>query len=246
MNPAEYDKMYELEDHYWWFVGRRQLALNFVAMNVGQGHGFDLLDVGCGTGAVMKEATKFASPVGLDFTLLALDKCRLRGLDHLVQGDATAVPFADESFDAIVGLDIFEHVEEDRCAIDEAFRALRPGGVLVLSVPAFRALWGPHDVALHHFRRYRLREVEDMLRHAGFTVEVASYAVFFLFPLVLVSRVLEKLRSGPAHASLPAVPEWLNRALIQLQSFEGRFLWDRKIRRYPWGSSVVAVARKPK
>lgn len=246
MNPAEYDKMYELEDHYWWFVGRRQLALNLVAINVGREFGFDLLDVGCGTGAVMKEAAKFSEPVGLDFTLLALDKCRMRGLGRLVQGDATAVPFADSSFDAVVGLDIFEHVQDHRRAIEEAFRALRPGGILVLSVPAFRALWGPHDVALHHFRRYRVGEVEEILRDAGFDVEVASYAVFFLFPLVLVSRVLEKFRRGPAHASLPAVPEWLNRALIRLQSFEGRFLWDRKIRRYPWGSSVVAVASKPR
>lgn len=244
MNPEEYDKMYELEDHYWWFVGRRELALNLLAINV-QEFGFDLLDVGCGTGAVLQQAAKFARPVGADFTELALTKCQRRGLRNLALSDATALPFADAAFSGVIGLDIFEHVLEHEAAIEEAFRVLRPGGFLVLSVPAFRTLWGPHDVALHHHRRYTLPEMERILQRAGFEVTLISYAVFFLFPLVVISRVIEKFHRGPAKANLPMVPDWLNRALISLQDFEGRLLWKRTVRRYPWGSSVVAVARKP-
>ena len=238
--------MFELEDHYWWFVGRRELALNLLEQNVDAAHGFPLLDIGCGTGAVLKEAKKLSRPVGADFTDLALRKCRQRDLNDLVLADATSLPFENDSFQAVVGLDIFEHVEDDRRAIAEAFRVLKPGGVLVLSVPAFRALWGPHDIALHHFRRYRLSEMDAILRENGFEIAQISYAVFWLFPLVLISRVVEKLRKGPAHASLPTVPDWMNKLLITLLAFEGKLLWRRSIPRYPWGSSVVAVGRKPK
>ena len=244
MNPEEYDKMYDLEDHYWWFVGRRELALNLLAMGVGK-MDFPLLDVGCGTGAVLSQSARFAQPIGADFTELALDKCQRRGIRDLVLSDATALPFRDASFTGVIGLDIFEHVRDHEKAIAEAFRVLTPGGILVLSVPAFMALWGPHDVALHHYRRYTLTEMETILFHAGFEVTRISYAVFFLFPLVIVSRLLEKFHRGPAKASLPKVPEWLNRFLIRLQAFEGKHLWNGTIRRYPWGSSVIAVARKP-
>ena len=84
---------------------------------------------------------------------LALAYCAQRGLDHLVQGDGAKMPIASGSVDAIIGLDIFEHIEDDVAAFREAYRILRPGGALVLSVPAFKSLWGPHDVALMHFRR---------------------------------------------------------------------------------------------
>jgi SAM-dependent methyltransferase len=149
-------------------------------------------------------------------------------------------------FQAVVGLDIFEHVDQDREAIAEAYRVLKPGGILVLSVPAFRALWGPHDVALHHHRRYTQDEMELILRDRGFEIVQISYAVFWLFPLVVLSRIVEKFKRGPARASLPRVSDWMNRTLIALLAWEGKMLWSGKLKRYPWGSSVVAVARKPR
>jgi SAM-dependent methyltransferase len=243
LNPAEYDRMYALEDGYWWFVGRRQLALGLLGRFAAPQT--ELLDLGCGTGVVMQHAASNFRVSGLDMSEQALRYSASRGIQNLVQADGTKLPFGAGQFGAVIALDIFEHIDQDEVAFSETFRCLKPGGVLVMSVPAYPMLWGPHDVALHHFRRYRRAELAGKLRAAGFEVPVLSFAVFWLFPLVLLSRLLDKLRSGKAEARLPSVPGWLNAALSRLQGFEGRLIFGAGVR-YPWGSSLVAVARKPR
>lgn len=290
MNPAEYDRMFALENTYWWFVARRQLALGLlrrtnplVAMQISkkkldprafrvsaletlppdryrelQGQIEEvaehmaslveslpvptLLDLGCGTGAVLEELSQFGEYVGLDMSGQALEYSRKRGLTALARGRGENLPFATNSFHAIMALDVFEHIEDDVSALKEALRVLKPGGTLVLSVPAFKMLWGPHDVALMHFRRYRRAELKSKLISAGFQLEKLSYSVFILFPLVVLFRIFEKRKRGDAQASLPTVPPWLNRMLVGLQTFEARLIHKLSL---PWGSSLIAVARKP-
>lgn len=241
MQADEYRRMYELESHYWWFVARRRLALRLLRRSLRKNGRPRILDLGCGTGAVLQELAQFSEPIGLDMSPLALDFSRSRNLSRLIVGRGERVPIRTGSLDAVVALDVFEHIEEHAAAFAEAARILRPGGVLVLSVPAFKSLWGPHDVALMHFRRYRKQEVRLQLERAGLTVEKLSYAIFALFPVVATIRFFEKRRTGEARASLPSLPSWANKGLIGLQGFEASMISAASL---PWGSSVVAVARK--
>jgi ubiquinone/menaquinone biosynthesis C-methylase UbiE len=236
--------MFSLEDHYWWFVARRALALRLVRQYFPSrsSDAVRMLDVGCGTGVVLGKLRDIAPTIGFDFSVTALEFCRKRDLEDLVQGNAEVLPFCENSFDVLIGLDIYEHLEHDSQAFSEALRVLKPGGILVISVPAFMSLWGPHDVALMHFRRYRLSELEGKLKAVGFEAAKLSYSVFFLFPLVAIIRFFERRKKQPPQASLPALPDWLNGFLIQLQAFEGALLSKVHL---PWGSSVIAVGRKP-
>ena len=239
MQTEEYAKMREAEDHYWWFVSRRRLALAMLERFSGSND--RILDVASGTGAVLSELQKLGWAGGVDFSPLAVKFCLERGLPNLMVGNAEAVPVQSGTINAVVSLDTLEHVADDEAGMGEIARVLKPGGVLVLNVPAFKWLWGPHDVALMHYRRYTKRQIKDLLERHGFKLEKLSYSVFLLFPVVVLIRWLDKFRWGPAKVSLPKVSSRFNSFLVKLQDMEARWIISGSL---PWGSSVVAVARK--
>lgn len=232
--------MFESEDTYWWFVGRRALAVTLLEQHLQEGA--KLLDVGCGTGAGLKEFAKRYDTFGVDMSPLALEFSSGRGIPNLFLGDGQKLPVAQESFDGVISLDTIEHIPDDRAAFAEIYRLMKPGATFVVNVPAYRWLWGPHDEALMHQRRYTRRELVSKLHEAGFKVTWCSYQVLTLFPFVVASRLVDRiLRRGPS-AKLPPVSPGVNRLLTKLQEREGHFSIQIPL---PWGSSVAAVAQKP-
>ena len=244
MNEPEYERMFQNEDHYWWFVSRRELVLDLIARLPRREADCPLIvDIGCGTGATAAALGTFGRVIGVDFSPLALECCGRRGLTRVARGRAEAIPLRDGSADAIVATDILEHLDDDAGALAEFFRVLKPGGHAVITVPAYRFLWSEHDDALMHKRRYVARELIARATRAGFAMTLSGYALCFLFPLALGRLLKSKARTNrPPEAQLKPVPPWLNAALVRFQRLETRLL--RRVR-LPWGLSVVAVLQKP-
>ncbi|MCL6476530.1 MAG: class I SAM-dependent methyltransferase [Firmicutes bacterium] len=242
MNPAEYERMYRYEDHYWWFVSRRELVDSLVR-RLPLAPDAVIIDVGCGTGATAVQLRNYGRVIGVDISPLALAWSRQRGLSDLLLAAAERLPIARESVDVIVATDILEHLDDDVAVLREFHRTLKPGGFVVVTVPAYSILWSEHDLALMHRRRYVARVLAHRSRAAGFEIVRLTYALFFLFPFALVMRLLKR-RPPPGkepEAQLPPLPPWLNHLLIRFQRFETAMLAHM---RFPWGVSVVAVLRK--
>lgn len=240
MRAAEYERMFRLEERYWWFVARRALAL--ALLRRGAPAARRVLDLGCGTGMTLAElGAEGPEGVGLDAAREALGRCRRRGLARLALGTGEALPFRDACFDAVLALDVFEHIRDDAAAMEEVLRVLRPGGCLVVSVPAATVPWSAHDDALHHVRRYARRELRSRLRAAGFEVRKLSFAVGFLYPVMLLARLAERARPRRAGAGLPAMPGPLNRALVGLHRAENALILRVGL---PLGASLAGLAVK--
>ncbi len=242
MNPAEYDRMYHNEDHYWWFVSRRELVVDLVRQ-IPLPRNAWLVDVGCGTGATAAALHRFGRVAGVDMSPLALERCTRRGLDHLMLGRAESLPLSSNSMDVIVATDILEHLDDDVAALNEFRRVLKPGGHAVVSVPAYKMLWSEHDLALMHKRRYVATTLGRRISEAGLQTVRLSYALSFLLPLALIRLLQRKPPSGRVpEAQLIPIPDVLNAALIRLQRLETALMRRLTL---PWGLSVVAVIQKP-
>lgn len=242
MDPSLYETFFAIEDTFWWTVGLRRTVFRLLETRARLPSPARVLDLGCGTGGFLVELGRLGPATGVDFAPRALELCRSRGLRRLARADGQRLPFADASFDLVTALDVIEHLDDDRAALREIVRVLRPGGFAVLNVPAFRFLWSAKDELNHHRRRYRLPELRDRAREAGLRVVRISYAFGFLFPPLLCVRLLQRLRGGAVDLDRelrirPAV----NRALLGLAALER---WWIVRARLPLGTSVLCLAAR--
>ncbi|PIU95741.1 MAG: methylase [Armatimonadetes bacterium CG_4_10_14_3_um_filter_66_18] len=241
LNAQEYEIQYRLEDSYWWFVGRRRIICAWLSQLVGGNSDQLLLDIGCGTGTTMWRLRQFCRVVGVDFSNLALARAQSRGLDRLVGGSALSLPFAEGSFGLLTLLDVLEHLKDDAGALRGMRRILRPGGSLLLTVPAYPSLWSQHDVALHHYRRYTGSRLRNVVEAADFRVERLSYAICAPTPLTFAFRWAQGRLATPAapKTALIQLPRPLNQFLISLLTLEAFALRATAL---PFGVSLLCHA----
>ncbi len=204
MHPDEYHKLAQVEDRMWYFHALHERIEAALRDTLGEARG-QVLDAGCGTGGLIRRLSARHPAwewTGVDADPTALRLARDRTAAPLVEASVTALPFAEGAFDAVVSADVLCNLDDDVAALREMRRVLRPGGLLVINVPACRWLWSYHDEAVHSRRRYERAQLRDALRAGGFEQLRVTYRQTLLLPLIAARR---KLLPPPASGSDVAV-----------------------------------------
>jgi SAM-dependent methyltransferase len=237
MNENMYDAMFAIEAKHWWFHAKRDIVLSAISPT----GTIEIIDFGCGTGAMLESLKRFGNVTGIDFCQKALDFCRKRIDARLLQVNLTEKLPLDPIFDIGVALDVLEHIDDDATALKNIHRVMKPGGKVIITVPAFMSLWSDHDKNCNHKRRYRKKELETLIRNSGLSIEYISYFNFWLFPPIAVMRFLSKLfriRTNSAlENNLPS--NWMNKLFYRIFSSE-RFFVRNQIK-LPFGVSLIAI-----
>lgn len=234
--------MRAVEDNHWWY---RALRGHVLACLGPPPREFALLDAGCGSGGMLarlREQFPRAQLTGLDISAdaLHLTSDRATGAE-LFRGSVDQLPFADATFDFIVSLDVLYHRDvDDRKGLGEMHRVLRPGGILLVNLPAFDFLRGRHDVAINTARRYTRPHLTYLLRETNFTIENLTFWNMTLLPLIALFRWLSR-GAKETHSDLSTPPSVMNAILGRIARSE--LALSRRCA-LPFGTSLFAIARK--
>jgi SAM-dependent methyltransferase len=240
-NLSPYDVETRVEALHWWFVVRRKL-LKTILSSVNLPINSLTLDIGCGTGSNLSTLVLAGlHAIGLDRSIYALRLVRNKGGFPLLAADLSHLPIKTSSVGLIIAMDIVEHLEDDVKGILESYRVLDKGGMLILTVPAFKSLWGIQDIVTGHKKRYTKKEITDKLKEAGFGILKSSYFNFFLFlPIIIARRLMRLLRLRIRSENEVNFP-LLNFFLKAIFSIEPDIL---KYFSFPFGVSIFCVAKK--
>ncbi|MGI8551741.1 MAG: class I SAM-dependent methyltransferase [Dehalococcoidia bacterium] len=241
MDTSLYELFYTLEDKHWWFQGRKDLVLTLLRRYQPQPRP-RILDVGCGTGGMLTHFASFGPSLGLDTAPEAAYYCRLRGL-QMTLGSGAALPLADGCFDVVSALDVIEHIDDDAAVLAELQRVCAPGGLLLVTVPAFPFLWSSHDVLNHHKRRYVRPELSARIRGAGFELLKLSYYNSLLMPAAIARKYLLRARNNGTASHCESLPMPLNAAFRRVLLLERPILARATL---PIGASIICAAQKRK
>jgi SAM-dependent methyltransferase len=242
MERVVFERMAEQDQRHWWFVARRRILADVIRRLVKPGPKARVLEVGCGTGHNLEMLGKFGK----------LEACELDAVARGMASDRLGRPvlearlpdlsmFKARSYDLVALLDVLEHVPDDRASLKAIRGLLKPGGALVLTVPANKWMWSAHDVAHHHFRRYTKAELARLFREAGYDVQLLSFFNTLLFPLVGAARIVGKI-IGKEDADDGVPSPRVNSALKMIFGLEAGLVGRVPM---PFGVSLIAVARRP-
>jgi 2-polyprenyl-3-methyl-5-hydroxy-6-metoxy-1,4-benzoquinol methylase len=240
MDESMYRMFAQVEERHWWFVARRRILEDQIVRVLGLPTGASVLDVGCGTGGMLRTLRDRYDVSGLDASATAVRLCHEAGLSGVVEGTLGSFPFPGRTFDLILLLDVIEHITDEVEALRTCRPLLKPNGRILITVPAYQFLWSKHDELNHHYRRYDRSLLRKRLATAGFAIESSTYFNTFLFPAALAQRLLRPNAGGSADETLAVPPTPINGLLTALFGAERvplRYL------RLPFGLSLLAVVR---
>jgi SAM-dependent methyltransferase len=243
MQIDEYENMFLLEDSYWWYRGLHRILLDQLDKYGIKSRHLNILDAGCGTGKILELAGNYGNLYGIDISMEAIKFAGSRDKGFILsQGDVSQLPFKNNSFDALVSLDVLYTVNDDIKALKEFHRTLKTSGLLILNLPSYNFLSSRHDIAIFTKRRYCKKKVIKLLSDNGFKIERATYWNTFLFPLEASIRILSKfLPKTGCKSDLCPLPRFINYLLTRIIFAE--ILLMRRFD-FPFGLSLLIVAKK--
>jgi len=243
MDEVLFEEMFCSEERHWWFQAKHQivesLLQRFLATSSAQPP--RVADLGCGCGLMLHNLKTRYQCVGMDASEQAIKFCAQRGLSVERGGLPTPIPFADHSFDAVLLLDVLEHLDEDAATVRSVKRLLRPNGIIIATSPAYQWLWTTRDAHHHHRRRYQRRAFTDLFVRAGLCVRLSSYMNTVLFPIAAMERLYRRVKPLSEGVGDLAVPPRKINALMRSAFASERHLLGRV--RLPFGLSVICVAQ---
>jgi SAM-dependent methyltransferase len=239
MERAVYDRMAEIDVDHWWFTARRRIIDKIIRSRVAPPVGARILEVGCGTGSNLALLQRFGHVEAIEPDDSARALASLRGGIEVKGGLLPdGVRLDDGVYDLVAMLDVLEHIPDDRAALKTLRSKLRPGGALLLTVPAMPWLWSAHDEAHHHQRRYTRASLAEVVKESGYRIRYQSYFNTVLFPLIVLARGLGKL-TGKQDGDDAMPPRAINAVFDALFSAESAWLGRFT---FPVGVSLVLVA----
>lgn len=239
MERIVYDRMAELDGRHWWYRARREILARLIAREVRPAPGARILEIGCGTGHNLDMLGRFGTvdAVEMDEAARAVASARL-GRPALTATLPALEGVEKGAYDLVALLDVLEHVDEDRASLESIAARLKPGGRILLTVPAHPWMWSAHDVVNHHKRRYTKKGFRAVIEAAGLKVELLSYFNSLLFPLAAAARLAGRV-TGKEDSDDRLPPAPVNKAFEFLFGLE-RYALGRVP--FPPGVSLVAVA----
>lgn len=248
MERAEYAVLAATEAYHWWHGGMRAIVASLLDPLYSARHNLRILDAGCGTGGNARFLRRYGCVLGIDLSPHALEPAARQLTGVLTRGSILELPFADQSFDLVTSFDVLYHrgVPDELTALREVWRVLRPGGRLLLRLPAYEFLRSKHDRAVHTRRRYTAASVGQLVEQAGFTIERCSYVNSLLFPIVLTQRLLEQALPALEQSASDMTPPapFVNTSLRLPFALEAAWLGLGGV--FPFGLSVLCLAHSGK
>jgi SAM-dependent methyltransferase len=236
--------MLDVDEHHWWYRGRRRI-IRAELDQIPLAAGARVLDAGCGSGRTLEQLGRYGDVHGIELNPDAAEVARARGCGEVVVGRLEELPWDAGSFDLITCLDVIEHTPDDRATLRELRRVCRPGGWLLVTVPAYQALWSLHDAANHHYRRYGRRTLRSAALAAGWTVRrMSSFNTVLLAPAAVVRLAQRRRLATDGYTpALTLGPRWLNEVLECPLQVEAKWLAGGHT--LPAGLSLMAVMQNP-
>jgi SAM-dependent methyltransferase len=244
MRDELYEEMFEMEQRHWWFAAKHRIVEHLLARMLpppppGQRH--KIADLGCGCGMLLYRLKDRYEVVGVDGSPKAIEFCALRDVPVKLGDFPQNIPLEPDTYDAVLLLDVLEHLDRDVETAQAASKLLKPGGILMCTVPAYQWLWSPRDEHHQHFRRYSAQRFRDLMNATQLKLELVSFFNTALFPLAAAARLAAKLRRSDGMKDLRVPPQPINATLATVFASERHLLGRAPL---PFGLSLIGVARK--